>query len=207
MARQPLRPDELLTISEHCAEVFLSAGDATPTVATLAAAAGLSERTFYRYFPTKEDSLRPLFDRGDRIYASALAAQPDGVPLNSALESAFTDTLARTAGIVSTRLMQVVLASSALRRIWLEASYEAAELLRAPVARIIGAPEDSLETTVASGHAITFMIAGLGQINTTGQSPQEAARAVSTAMARLAHPVHPGAHQAFIEGKAHHESH
>lgn len=205
MARQPLGPDELLTISEHCAEVFLREGDATPTVASLATAAGMSERTFYRYFPTKEDSLRPLFDRGNRIYAASFAAQPDGTALSAAVEASFAATLTRTAENTSVHLMKVILGSPALRRIWLEASYQAAELLRAPLARIVGAPEDSLETTVACGQAIIFMISGLGQMTSSGQSPAEAARAVSAAMAHTTHPAHRGTHQAPPEGKAHHE--
>ncbi|MFJ3958174.1 TetR/AcrR family transcriptional regulator [Arthrobacter sp. NPDC090010] len=185
MARRPLDQDELLKISEHCADKFLRGGETTPTVAELADGSGLSERTFYRYFPTKEDSLRPLFDHGNRLYAQAFDEQPTGTDFLSALEAAFILTLERSANSASVRLMDIVLKSPALRQIWLEASYQAFGVLRAPLARLLGSVPGSLETTVACGQAVVFMLSGLERMTVHGLNAGEAAAAVAHATANL----------------------
>ncbi|MDP5226468.1 MULTISPECIES: TetR/AcrR family transcriptional regulator [Arthrobacter] len=185
MARRPLGQDELLKISEHCAGKFLRSGETAPTVAELAEDSGLSERSFYRYFPTKEDSLRPLFDHGNRFYAQAIDEQPAGTDFLSALEAAFIVTLERGRDRVSVQIMDVVLKSPALRQIWLEASYQAFDLLRAPLARLLGSTPGSLETTVACGQAVVFMLSGLERMTIHGLDAGEAARAVAHATANL----------------------
>lgn len=59
-------------------ELFVSQGyDATP-VAQIAGAAGVSEMTFYRYFPAKENLL--LDDPYDPMIAAAVARQASDLP-------------------------------------------------------------------------------------------------------------------------------
>ncbi|MBF6482523.1 TetR family transcriptional regulator, partial [Nocardia cyriacigeorgica] len=96
MARKPLEPEVLVEISRTCADLFVRAGGSSPTVAELAAAAGLAERSFYRYFPTKEDSLRPMFDDGNHAFARAIDARPEADTFADVLVHAFERTFADT---------------------------------------------------------------------------------------------------------------
>jgi AcrR family transcriptional regulator len=68
--------------------LFLADGFERTTVEQIARAAGVSRRTFFRYFESKEDVLAEHADRlGERLYA-ALAARPPGEPPLLAIRNA-----------------------------------------------------------------------------------------------------------------------
>lgn len=151
----------LVQISSRCADLFISAGDASPSVADLSAAAGISPRTFHRYFPTKHDCLRPLFEAGNEIFAATLAAQADGTGLPDALRAALEASFADRSDASTRVLMAVVFGDPGLRRVWLEAVHDTARLIRPSVARLLGTAEDSIATTVAAGQVIVLVTAAL----------------------------------------------
>jgi AcrR family transcriptional regulator len=71
-------------IADVALELFEARGFATVTVEDVAAAAGISIRTFYRYFATKDDLLVVKIRRRAKAVASALADRPiDEPPLHS----------------------------------------------------------------------------------------------------------------------------
>ncbi|WP_170210186.1 TetR/AcrR family transcriptional regulator [Saccharopolyspora antimicrobica] len=161
MPRQALDRNDLLAISRRCAVVFADAGDSSPTVAQLAEAAGMSQRSFYRYFATKEDCLRPVFDEGNRAFAAALAEQPPNTGLADAMLRAFDLTYAASTDEEARALMAAVFADDVLRRVWLQATYEITELLRPSVAALLGASADDVRTTVVCGQAALLNIVAL----------------------------------------------
>jgi len=61
------------------------------TVDEIASAAHISVRTFYRYFPSKEDVLQLRIDRRSDDLRVALAARPTDEPPLQALRAAFTE--------------------------------------------------------------------------------------------------------------------
>jgi TetR/AcrR family transcriptional regulator, regulator of mycofactocin system len=64
--------------------LFEERGFESVTVDDIASAAHISVRTFYRYFPAKEDVLQVRIDTRSRALRSALAARPaDETPLHS----------------------------------------------------------------------------------------------------------------------------
>ncbi|GAA5172944.1 hypothetical protein GCM10023321_73510 [Pseudonocardia eucalypti] len=75
-------------------ELFLRNGFERTTVDEIAAAAGLSRRSFFRYFPTKEDTvLGFVLELGQQL-ADAVAARPAAEDPWTALRAAFAVPLA-----------------------------------------------------------------------------------------------------------------
>lgn len=79
----------LLRVSQSCAAAFVERGDTSTTIAELAERAEISERTFYRCFATKEESIWPMLDEGNRSLATALSAQAREFGLAAAVKNAF----------------------------------------------------------------------------------------------------------------------
>ncbi len=74
---------------EHVAlELFTHAGFTDTTVDDIAAAAGISRRTFFRYFASKNDVVWGEFDTGLRVMESMLDAASEDVGLLDALTDA-----------------------------------------------------------------------------------------------------------------------
>ena len=79
-------------IQRHALRLFREQGYEATTVSQIAEAAEISESTFFRYFPTKEDIVR--WDEFDPLLIEAVRAQPTGVSPIAALRGAFHAVLA-----------------------------------------------------------------------------------------------------------------
>jgi mycofactocin system transcriptional regulator len=80
--RNPTHPLTTIEAIEQAAlEVFAARGFEGPTVEEIAAAAGISRRTFFRYFPTKADIPWGNFDALLRNMEAWFAAAPDDAPM------------------------------------------------------------------------------------------------------------------------------
>ncbi|WP_182047559.1 TetR family transcriptional regulator [Curtobacterium sp. ME26] len=85
-----LAQTELTTVAQ---DLFLEYGYEATTVDQIAAAAGMSKRTFFRYFPSKDDLVIGKYDLfGDRM-ADALDARPTDEPVWDSLRRVFDLTL------------------------------------------------------------------------------------------------------------------
>ena len=80
--RNPTHPLTTIEAIEQAAlEIFAERGFEEPTVEEIAAAAGISRRTFFRYFPTKADIPWGNFDAFLRSMDAWFAAAPDDKPM------------------------------------------------------------------------------------------------------------------------------
>jgi AcrR family transcriptional regulator len=79
-------------IRAHALRLFREQGFAATTVDQIAAAAEVSQSTFFRYFPTKEDVV--LTDDYDPLIIKAFRAQPSGATPLRALRNALRTALA-----------------------------------------------------------------------------------------------------------------
>jgi AcrR family transcriptional regulator len=107
-------------IQHEALRLFLEKGYEATTVEEIAAAAGVSHMTFFRYFPRKEDAV--LADEYDPLIFDLIATRPTDEPAVEKIRHALTDGLARVyaadrdALLVRTRL---ILSTPALRaRLW-----------------------------------------------------------------------------------------
>jgi AcrR family transcriptional regulator len=108
------------TIQEQALRLFLAKGYNGTTVEEIAAAAGVSHMTFFRYFPTKEDVV--LTDEYDALIAEQISTRPADEPVVEKVRHAFREGLDliyaanRTLLLARTRL---IIGTPALRaRLW-----------------------------------------------------------------------------------------
>jgi AcrR family transcriptional regulator len=91
--------------------LFEERGFDTVTVEDIASAAHISVRTFYRYFPAKEDVFQVAIDRRTRALRAALAERPaEEAPLHS-LKLALAEVVSAEDGALRRRWMSVVAAT------------------------------------------------------------------------------------------------
>jgi AcrR family transcriptional regulator len=87
--RERKRRIALTELTAVAQDLFLEQGYENTTVDQIAEAAGMSRRTFFRYFPTKDDLVIGKYDLfGDRI-AEALDARPADEPVWQSLRRVF----------------------------------------------------------------------------------------------------------------------
>jgi AcrR family transcriptional regulator len=89
--------------------LFEERGFKEVTVEEIAAAARISARTFYRYFPSKEDVLQVRIDRRSRTLRSALEVRPEDEPVMQSLRLALEEVLASEDMVVLRRWIAVVM--------------------------------------------------------------------------------------------------
>lgn len=142
-------------IQEHALRLFVEKGYDTTTVEEIAAAAGVSHMTFFRYFPRKEEVVE--YDEYDPLLEELVAARPVEEPpltaLHRALRAGLEQILAtdREELLIRTRL---ILRNPALRSRNLLAQDATRDLLARALARRAGLPEPDLAATVQASAAL-----------------------------------------------------
>jgi len=124
VARPPLsdrrKAQTRLEIAQAALELFLRDGYDAVRAETIAAEAGVSPRTFYRYFQAKDEVLSPIVTRGTETLAARFAARPGDEPLADAFAAAFREMGASPAGPENaTRLIRLFTDVPVLRARWL----------------------------------------------------------------------------------------
>ncbi|MFE1953953.1 TetR family transcriptional regulator [Streptomyces sp. NPDC059524] len=150
-----------LDIARTAAELFTERGLRATRAEDIARGAGIAPRTFYRYFPTKEESVAPLFAAGAQLWAEAVREAPAGLPvpqaLRHAVERALTaDDPENAASLEWIRaLLRMADESPALRAVWADTSRVSETTLRAILAERTGADPGGLGLRLAAGVAST----------------------------------------------------
>jgi AcrR family transcriptional regulator len=80
------------TIQAHALQLFAAKGFQATTIEEIAAAAEMAPRTFFRYFPTKEEVV--FWSEYPPMLAGSVAARPDDEPALEALHHGIVDGLA-----------------------------------------------------------------------------------------------------------------
>ena len=81
-------PGALERLQEAAMELFAERGFEATTVAEIAQRAGVTERTFFRYFPDKREVLFAGEDRLEAAFVDAVTAAPDGTSPTGLLAAA-----------------------------------------------------------------------------------------------------------------------
>ncbi|OAR26361.1 TetR family transcriptional regulator [Streptomyces sp. ERV7] len=145
-------------LTEAALQLLASKGFEAVTIDEIATAAGVSKRTFFRYFASKEDVVvQFLADLGTGIRAG-LAARAAGELPSVALRHAVSVPLAECAGHAdrALRVVQLILGTPALNARFLEHQAQWRDELTAEVAHRLGLdPDTDLYPSLAAGMTLT----------------------------------------------------
>jgi AcrR family transcriptional regulator len=130
-------------------ELFVERGYDATTLADIADAAGVSTRTIFAYFPSKEDILFSSLQTTCDALALALAERPEGQDAFDALRE-FILSSEHEKSELDHKLEQVIADSETLHRHKRARIAQVQELLAAAIADDLGAGPDDLRASVAA---------------------------------------------------------
>ncbi|HEY7106638.1 MAG TPA: TetR family transcriptional regulator [Acidimicrobiia bacterium] len=160
MATQPLalqlrakRSEMMVAELERVAlGLFEARGFGDVTVEDIASAAQISVRTFYRYFPTKEDVLQVHIDKRTEALRAALAARPADEPPLQSMRLALAEVLAAEDLDLNRRWIGVVASNaSVLQGVLGGIQLKAQPMMAEFFAGRLGLPDDDLVPTILAG--------------------------------------------------------
>lgn len=139
-----------LEIALAAVELFVAQGVTATTGEQIGQAVGVSSRTVWRYFPSKESCVTPLFAAGiDRI-AGCLREWGPGRPLEEALAPVLDiDTWTGRPGVAELRkLLRLTRTEPGLRAVWLQSHDEAEPAFARALAARAGLPADDVRPVI-----------------------------------------------------------
>ncbi|MFE2420936.1 TetR/AcrR family transcriptional regulator [Streptomyces hokutonensis] len=140
-----------LEIARAAVELFVAQGVAATTGEQIGQAVGVSARTVWRYFPSKESCVRPLLSAGIDVIAARLRKWPPGLPLEDLCDPDLaTGLLTATGpdGATGSALVRLTRTEPGLRAIWLQTYDEAEPAFARALADRAGLPAGDLRPMI-----------------------------------------------------------
>lgn len=140
-----------LEIARAAVELFVGQGVAATTGEQIGQAVGVSARTVWRYFPSKESCVQPLFTAGIDVIAACLREWLPGQPLEELFDRRLAADPAFVAGperATVGALVRLTRTEPGLRAVWLQTYDEAEPAFARALAERAGLPADDLRPTV-----------------------------------------------------------
>lgn len=160
--RERKRTRTRIMIQTEALRLFTEKGYAQTTVEEIADAAAISPRTFFRYFPTKEDVV--VWDEYDPLALDLLESRPDDEPLAESFRMVIRETLGGLYRRDPERLLHRVQLSTTvpeLRARFLEEQTTGVAALAALFARKRGAHLDELRLRVIGSSLLAAVFVAL----------------------------------------------
>lgn len=147
-----------LAVARHAADLFWKDGVEKTSGDAIAAASGLSKRTVWRYFRSKEASIEPLFRVTGLRFVELLQAWPSRDSIETHLRSTLGSMLKSEQeirdGIAVARLVSLLKTEPAIRSAYLMASAEAEDDLVAVVAERSGRAREDFDVRLCAAAAM-----------------------------------------------------
>ncbi|MGI9824357.1 TetR/AcrR family transcriptional regulator [Agromyces sp. Marseille-Q5079] len=183
-----------LEIARAAAVLFAEHGAEQVTTETIAGAAGISLRTFYRYFPTKEDAVAPLLVVGAGEWRAAIAASAPGDPIGAIpaiIEHLLTphDDEGHEALQWTRGLLRAVADDPALRTVWHRVNHDSEDRLRGILAGLVGEDVDPFEVRLLAAAATDAIRIGLEEWAASDDASVPPAGLATRAFAQLSRGI------------------
>jgi AcrR family transcriptional regulator len=166
---------ELLTVAQV---LFVEKGYEAVTVEEIAAAAGMSKRSFFRYFASKDALVLGKYDRQGEAFVEALRARPSEEEPWVALRRMFDDVVAYVSdpekGRRALALDRVINSSEALRAGYLERMERAQRLIADVLVDRSGRTIDRFEALALVAAAFAAMSTAHAYAADTGRGMDDA---------------------------------
>ena len=149
-------------IQRHALRLFREQGYDATTVSQIAEAAEVSESTFFRYFPSKEDVA--LWDEFDPMFLAVLAAQPPEVGPIAAMRAAAREVFGQLSQAEVAEVQQriaLVLSVPELRAASLDQIGPTMRLFARGVAERTGRPPDDVAVLTLVGAVFGVLMAAM----------------------------------------------
>lgn len=188
-----------LEISRCAAELFVLRGENPVTADDIAREAGIGLRTFYRYFRTKEDAVRPILANGIDEWLRYIASSSPGTPVVQVLESAARVALnspAATPDAIALirQLQRIIPGDPALQNVWLSLVNDTETALVLVLRELMGPGADPLEVRLlaiaantAQRMAVAAWVDGESPAYGDGSPAEVAMRCIRILTAGLGH--------------------
>ncbi|KOU69067.1 TetR family transcriptional regulator [Streptomyces sp. MMG1533] len=140
-----------LEIARAAVDLFVTQGVTATTGEQIGQAVGVSARTVWRYFPSKESCVRPLFSEGIDVIAACLRDWLPGRPLEQLFDRSLTRELALVGGpdrATVGALVRLTRTEPGLRAVWLQTYDEAEPAFARALAERAGLRADDLRPTI-----------------------------------------------------------
>jgi AcrR family transcriptional regulator len=174
-----LAEETRLAVSERCCVYFMAEGTTQRPVADIAAAAGISERTFHRYFPVKAESVYPVFEAMTARKNAFVIAHPH-LPMRELLAGAFESMFASPVTARASELFPLVFADPEMWALFLRKVHDGETSLAPLLAERLGIPaEDDRARAAAAAVASSIRIA-LERLSATGPNSAKSADIAAT---------------------------
>ena len=179
-----------LRIATVAARLFAERGADETTAEEVAEVAGVSLRTFYRYFRTKEDAIWPMLAHGGARWREFLAATPRSTPVLDAVQHAaeramtMPDSVAAESLETTRGLLRAARSDEALRAVWYRVNGDSEERLVPILSQLDDAPSDPVQLRLIAACATSAIRIALEQWAST-EADAEGADGPATLAARL----------------------
>ncbi len=151
-------------ISDLATAMFVERGFETVTVAEIAAAANVSEKTVYNYFPTKESLVYDQIDEQIERLVAAVRERPRGTNPTAAFVAAMKADGVRFAAMIADEDVprieefgEMVRSTPALRAAWGEHRHRIVSVLTTALADELGVDPEDPEPAVASRALVSLL--------------------------------------------------
>lgn len=146
------RERQRLEISRHAVRLFAEQGVAATSGEQIAQAAGVSERTLWRYFPHKESCVEPLLAQSVDAFCVVLRSWPAELELLDHLRAAYTPVTGPSPDDVEAVLdvIRLTHGEPGLRAVYLMLHERAEKALAEELARRLGQSATALDVRVTA---------------------------------------------------------